>query len=95
MAVIEPPTGPNLIKWNAIVSIGVALTVPPIMAYIMPALVSQSPEMITNISLVSAVSQFSTVSESNQNTFPSDASTVYEIPRNIGLPNRREPGGTR
>ena len=95
MAVIDPPTGSHLHKWNAIVSIGVALTVPPIMAYMVPNLVSQGPEMIANLKLASAGSEISIVSESNQNTFHSDASTVYEIPQNLGLPNRREPGGTR
>ena len=94
MAVIAPPTGSTLNKWYAVVGIGLALTVPPITSYMM----TSGAPMATTMTLAygpQSISHTTHVSTTNHTPGQSKDQTVYQVPQNLGLPNRREPGGTR
>lgn len=88
MAAIAPQPNPS--KWYAVVGIGLALIAPHVMIHgprINTIVMPENPTQST-LSHVTSVSGSTSASQIG-------AETVYEIPQNLGLPNRREPGGTR
>ena len=91
MAVIAPQ--PNSSKWYAVVGIGLGLIAPHIMIH---SSYLQSSVMTFSCAyeLPSPSSQLTSSSEAAHGQ-QVEADTVYVIPQNLGLPNRREPGGTR
>lgn len=107
MAVIYSLTESHPSKWYAAVGLGLALTVPAVMlnlmSDVMPNPVSISMEKRTPVVTNAQFSQGtqSTLSllapelDPNHDAILTDRPVAYEMPRNLGLPKRREPGGTR
>ena len=93
MAVIASKTRSIADQWYATIGLGLALTVAPVMPYMM----SHGLQLATNVTLGDGqqATALHTASVPSHTMLQSEANTPYKIPQNLGLPNRREPGGTR